>query len=285
MNGGQLQMLPIEASNGETVQIAYRFLKPTGNLPTFIWFCGFKSEMESVKAEALAKWAKEKGAGCLRFDYSGHGQSSGRFEDGTISRWLNEASEICSLALSAGPAVFVGSSMGGWIALLLNQQLAMAKTAHATPDAITNDEFTGSNSSQILTDEGVKAVTLIAPAWDMTRLIWDRASEEARSILRRDGVYVRPSAYSEDPYIITKALIDDGAEHQLAYGSMEVRAPVRILHGCEDPDIPWQHSLDLMDALDCRDVRLTLIKDGEHRLSRPQDLNLLFTTLEEFLGN
>ncbi len=119
----------------------------------------------------------------------------------------------------------------------------------------------------------------------MTRLIWDRASEEARAALLRDGVYVRPSAYSDDPYIITKALIDDGAEHQLANGPMEVRAPVRILHGCEDPDVPWRHSLGLMDALDCRDVRLTLIKDGEHRLSRPQDLNLLFTTLEEFLAD
>ncbi len=141
MNGGELQLLPVKAPNGEILQIAYRFLHPTGNAPTFIWFCGFKSEMESVKAEALAQWAELKGAGCLRFDYSGHGQSGGRFEDGTISRWLNEAAEICALALSAGPAVFVGSSMGGWIALLLNQQLAMARTKHATPAAITNDEF------------------------------------------------------------------------------------------------------------------------------------------------
>jgi pimeloyl-ACP methyl ester carboxylesterase len=280
MNGGELQLLPVKAANNKTTQIAYRFLLPKGDAPTFIWFCGFKSEMESTKAEALAAWAQTKGAGCLRFDYSGHGQSGGRFEDGTISRWLDEAAEICALALAAGPAVFVGSSMGGWIALLLCRRLAMAGMTHTAPTAITD---TSSNAAQIVTDEGVKAVTLIAPAWDMTRLIWDRASAEARAALLRDGVYRSPSVYSEEPYIITKALIDDGARHCFGAGPIKLRAPVRILHGCQDPDVPWRHSLGLIEALECADVRLTLIKDGEHRLSRPQDLHLLFTVLEEFL--
>jgi pimeloyl-ACP methyl ester carboxylesterase len=259
MNGGELQMLPVRSAAGETLSLAYRFLRASGNAPTFLWFCGFKSEMESIKADALAAWAAERGAGCLRFDYSGHGQSGGRFQDGTISRWLDEAAEISSLALSGGPTVFVGSSMGGWIALLLARRLAAQG---------------GSN---------LKAVTLIAPAWDLTRLMWERAPEEARNALVRDGVYIRPSVYSDEPYEIRKTLLDDGANHFFGQGPVSIHAPVRILHGQRDPDVPWQHSVALMDVLDGEDMRLTPVKDAEHRLSRTQDLALLFATLEEFI--
>ncbi len=259
MNGDELQLLPHSAPGEPAVSIAYRYRKPKENKPTFVWFCGFRSEMESLKANAVSQWAQENGAGCLRFDYSGHGNSGGRFEDGTIGAWLAQAAAVYEHALSGGPAVFVGSSMGAWIALLLARRLA-------------------SNASRQL-----KGMILIAPAWDMTRLFWERAPAEARESIARAGVYYRPSACGDGDYAITKALIEDGERHLLGSGPVPLTVPIRILHGCQDPDVPWRHSLALLDVVACPDMRLTLIKDGEHRLSRPQDLALLFTALLEFL--
>jgi pimeloyl-ACP methyl ester carboxylesterase len=216
--------------------------------------------MESQKAGEVSRWTGEAGAGCLRFDYSGHGRSAGRFEDGTISAWLDEAAAVYSAALKPEEtAVFAGSSMGGWIALLLAQRLA--KEGRPLP----------------------KAIVLIAPAWDMTRLIWNRLPAEARAAIERDGMFYRPSPYGEEAYPITKALLDDGALHLFGEGPIAIDAPVRILHGAQDPDVPWRHSLGLMDMMAAQDVRLTLVKDGEHRLSRPQDLALLRAALSEFL--
>jgi pimeloyl-ACP methyl ester carboxylesterase len=277
------------------VPIAYRFQKPKENEPTFVWFGGFKSEMASVKASALASWARENGAGCLRFDYSGHGKSGGRFEDGTISAWLGQAAAICAHALEGTPAVFVGSSMGGWIALLL------ARLAEVPPHSVSLAE--GREDVRTILDENsrvpsplgekdrmrgdlapnLKGVALIAPAWDMTRLFWEHATAEIRGTVVRDGVYYRPSAYGDGPYAITRALIEDGERHLFGAGPIPLSVPIRILHGCQDPDIPWRHSLALLDAAACPDMRLTLIKDGEHRLSRPRDLALFFSTLSEFL--
>lgn len=261
MNSEELQLLPVGGGVcGEApIPIAYRFRKPEEDKPTFVWFCGFKSEMESVKAEALSAWTKGHGAGCLRFDYSGHGQSGGRFEDGTISAWLAQSAEICNFALSHGPVVFVGSSMGGWISLLLARQLSRGQLGL------------------------LKGIFLIAPAWDMTRLMWERASDEAREAILRDGVYYRPSAYSDDPYVITKHLLDDGRMHLFSEQPVPIEVPTRILHGYQDPDVPWRHSLELVDALACQDVRLTLVKDAGHRLSRAEDLALLFTLMADFL--
>lgn len=264
MNYEELQLLPFTTVDGPVISIAYRFRKPKENKPVFVWFCGFKSEMESVKATALAEWASERGAGCLRFDYSGHGRSGGLFEEGTIRDWLAQASEVCKLA-RPWPMVFVGSSMGGWTALLLAREAA----ASGLPE--------GARPSRL------KSIALIAPAWDMTRLMWQRSSEEARAAIMRDGVYYRPSAYGDGPYAITKKLLDDGESHLFGKGPIPLDTPVRILHGRLDQDVPWRHSLDLLDVLHGSDIRLTLIKDGEHRLSRPQDLALLFTTLSEFL--
>ncbi len=259
MNGENLQMLMVEADTGPAVPIAYRFDKPQTGKPAFVWFCGFRSEMESLKASALAAWAKANGAGCLRFDYSGHGKSSGRFEDGTIGAWLAQAAAVCAHALQGTPAVFVGSSMGGWIALLLARQWSSRKASH------------------------LKGIALIAPAWDMTRLFWERATPEIRETILRDGVYLRPSAYDDGPYPITRALFEDGERHFLGGGPLALSVPIRIVHGCQDSDIPWRHSLALLEAAGCPDMRLTLVKDGEHRLSRPQDLSLLFSMLREFL--
>lgn len=128
----------------------------------------------------------------------------------------------------------------------------------------------------------LKGIVLIAPAWDMTRLFWERAPAETRESILRDGVYYRPSAYGDGPYAITKALIEDGERHLFGAGPVPLAVPIRILHGCQDPDVPWRRSLSLLDVIACPDMRLTLIKDGEHRLSRPGDLALLFTTLAEF---
>jgi pimeloyl-ACP methyl ester carboxylesterase len=257
MNGAELQLLPHCAPGEQPVSIAYRYRKPKENKSTFVWFPGFKSEMESVKASALDGWACANGAGCLRFDYSGHGKSGGRFEDGTISAWLAQAAAVYEHALAGMPAVFVGSSMGGWIALLLARRLDQT----AAPEGIV----------------------LIAPAWDMTRLFRERATDEARGAIMRESVYYRPSAYGDGPYAITKALIEDGRRHLFGHGPIPLSQPVRILHGCQDPDIPWRHSLRLLDIIGSPDMRLTLIKDGEHRLSRPRDLALLFVALGEFL--
>jgi pimeloyl-ACP methyl ester carboxylesterase len=257
MNGEELQFLPATGAGEPSVPIAYRFHEGSKSRPTYVWFCGFKSEMQSMKANALAGWAREHDAGCLRFDYSGHGQSGGQFEDGTIGAWLAQAAAVCRQVLR-GPAVLVGSSMGGWIALLLARGL--------------------------LPELGqLKGIVLIAPAWDMTRLLWERAPEEAREALLREGVYDRPSSYGDGPYAITKTLIDEGENHCFGPGPVPLGVPIRILHGCLDEDIPWRRSLALFDIVDCPDMRLTLVKDAGHRLSRPADLDLLFASLSEFL--
>src|SRR5208337_4476826 len=147
MNGEELQLLPVSAGSEGPVSIAYRFRKPKENQPTFVWFCGFKSEMESVKANALAAWARANGAGCLRFDYSGHGKSGGRFEDGTIGAWLDQAAAVCRHALCDGPAVFVGSSMGGWIALLLARRFYTEVPPHPSP--LPEGSGSGSQSGKL----------------------------------------------------------------------------------------------------------------------------------------
>ncbi len=139
MNGEDLQMLMPGAQGEPSVPIAYRFQKPKANKPIFVWFCGFKSEMESVKAEALSVWARDNGAGCLRFDYSGHGKSGGRFEDGTIGAWLSEANAVCAHTLEGAPVVFVGSSMGGWIALLLARMLGEVPPHFVSPPGGRDD--------------------------------------------------------------------------------------------------------------------------------------------------
>ena len=260
MNSEESQLLQVRKPDGATLSIAYRFQKPEQNRPAFVWFCGFMSDMSGLKAEELSRWTSAAGAGCLRFDYSGHGRSGGRFEDGTISAWLDEAAAVHDAALNEGtPAVFVGSSMGAWIALLLARRLATE--GRPMPEAMV----------------------LIAPAWDMTRLIWQRLPPEARAAIERDGVFYRPSAYGNGPYPITKTIIEDGENHILGAGPVALDVPIRILHGCQDADVPWQHSLGLVDVIAGSDIRLTLVKDGGHRLSRPQDLGALNSMLTEFV--
>ncbi len=233
--------------------LAYRRLRGTG--PGVVFLGGFHSDMTGSKAEYLHGWCAARGTPFLRMDYSGHGASGGRFVDGTIGRWAADA-EAALLALSDGPQVLVGSSMGGWIALLL----ALRHPAR------------------------VRGLVGIAPAPDFTEdLMWAEFPEEVRSAILRDGAWRRPSEYGE-PYPITRALIEDGRNHLLLGGRIAITAPVRILQGDADPDVPWRHALRLAAALDSQDVRVTLVKGGDHRLSSPRDLSLLGETLAALLG-
>ena len=233
----------------------------TGNLPSVLWLQGFKSEMISIKATALAEWTQRRGLPYVRFDYSGHGQSAGRFEDGTISRWLEETVAVFD-QVTAGPQIVVGSSMGGYLALLLIRKL-QARTNSVKPGRIAG-------------------LVMIAPAWDMTDLMWKKASDEARRAILEDGVWHRPSQYGE-PYPITRGLIEDGNGNLLGNEPWNPGCPVEIIHGRHDPDVPFAHSQHLAKVLIGSTINLTEVPDGEHRLSRPQDLELLFERIEALL--
>jgi esterase/lipase len=224
---------------------------------------GFKSDMKGTKAEALAQWARENGRSCLRFDYSGHGESSGDFTAGTISGWLEDSLAVFD-SEAKGPQVVVGSSMGGWLALLLARELRRRKAAGVAPAAT------------------VAGLVLIAPAIDFTEvLMWQRFPAKIRQEIETNGVWYRPSDYGE-PYPITRGLIEDGRKHLLLGGMIETGCPVRILQGVQDPDVPWNHAVALTSRLAQDDVVLTLVKDGDHRLSRPEDLERLMRAVAEF---
>jgi pimeloyl-ACP methyl ester carboxylesterase len=237
--------------------------------PGLVWLCGLKSEMTSTKAAAVAAWARAQGLACLRFDYSGHGASGGRFEEGTIGRWLEEA-EAAVRNLTQGPQILVGSSMGGYIALLLLRKL-LAVAGDASPD--TRHPTAVSEAARI------KALVLIAPAWDMTELIWANLPSAARRDIEEKGAFLRPSHYGDGPYPITRALIEDGRRHLIGTVPFDPGRPVHIVHGLQDPDVPWEHTLDLVAHLSGDWTRVEAVPDGEHRLSRPQDIALLLATI------
>jgi pimeloyl-ACP methyl ester carboxylesterase len=251
--------------------------------PGLVWLCGLKSEMTSTKATAVAEWARAQGLACLRFDYSGHGQSEGRFEEGTVSRWLEEA-EAAFRALAQGPQILVGSSMGGYIALLLLRRLMERQSAvggrqseeavDTTPDCRlpTADEAAR-----------VAALVLIAPAWDMTALMWERLPSSARREIEEKGVFLRPSRYGDGPYPITRGLIEDGRRHLIGSAPLDPGRPVHIIHGLQDPDVPWEHTLDLVAHLSGDWTRVAAVPDGEHRLSRPEDIALLLGIIGELV--
>lgn len=237
-----------------------------GQNPTVVFLPGFKSDMLGSKAEAVLAHCQTKrqaqgqgqahGQAVLRFDYSGHGQSQGRFEDGTIGRWLTDTLRVLD-ALTTGPLVLVGSSMGGWLALLA----ALARPTR------------------------VQALLLIAPAPDFTAWgIEAHLTAADRKMLNEQGMIIQPSEYGPKPYCITKALIEDGRLHLLLGRPIEFAGPVRILQGQQDSDVPWQTAITLMQQLRSPDVRVQLIKDGDHRLSRPQDIALLCQTLDELIA-
>src|SRR3954447_4662297 len=225
--------------------------------PAVVWLGGFRSDMRATKAEALDEWAAECGRAFVRFDYSGHGESSGRFEEGTISRWLEDALAVLDRFVLGRP-VLVGSSMGGWLALLATRALRQSDS-----------------------DRSPAGLVLIAPAVDFTeRLMWDAFPEAVRDAIRREGVHHQPSAYSSEPTPITRALIEDGRRHRLFGAPIATGCPVHILQGMLDPDVPWRHALELTEHLPGENTALTLVKDGDHRLSRPQDIQRLIGAVE-----
>lgn len=235
----------------DNLRLAYRVVH--GSQPTVVWLGGFHSDMTGTKAQVLADQARATGGGYLRFDYFGHGESDGAFEDGVISRWREDALAVID-DLTEGPLVLVGSSMGGWLACL---------AAIARPDR-------------------VKALVLVAPAPDFTeKLMAPELSEEARAAIAREGRWIRPSEYDDGGYPITRALLEDGARWSILPGPVPIDVPTRILQGGSDPDVPWTHALELANALNADDVVFTLVKDGDHRLSRPQDLERLVAAVAE----
>jgi len=227
--------------------------------PGLFWLGGFKSDMKGTKAAALSQWARENGRACTRFDYSGHGESGGDFGAGTIGRWLEESLTVFE-AYAEEPQVVIGSSMGGWLALLLLRELRRRKEAKAS----------------------AVGLVLIAPAVDFTEvLMWQRFPPKVKNEIETSGVWLRPSEYGE-PYPITQRLIEEGRNHLLLGGMIETGCPVRILQGVQDPDVPWNHAVALTSRLAQDDVVLTLVKDGDHRLSRPEDIERLTKAVAEF---
>jgi len=216
--------------------------------------------MQGSKAAALDRWALQQGRAIVRFDYSGHGESGGEFAEGTIGRWLEESLAVFD-AFCRGRQVVIGSSMGAWLALLLTRELAGCR------------EGAGS----------VTGLVLVAPAVDFTEeLMWKRFPPEAKRAIEQAGRWMRPSEYSAEPYLITRGLIEDGRRHLLLAGMIETGCPVRILQGVQDTDVPWPHAVELTARFAQDDVVLTLVKDGDHRLSRPEDIERLIAAVAEF---
>lgn len=233
--------------------IAYH--RRAGRSPGVIFLGGFMSDMTGTKARALDAFCAAEGQAFLRFDYFGHGASSGDFAQGTIGRWREDAIAVLD-TLSEGPQVLVGSSLGGWLMLLL---------ALARPGRIAG-------------------LVGIAAAPDATEaLMWQRLPPPAQEAILATGAVRIPSAYAAEGYLITRKLIEEGRRHLLP-SAIPVEAPVRLIHGMADADVPWQTSLALAPRLAAADVQVTLVKDGDHRLSRLEDLALLYRTLAPLLG-
>jgi pimeloyl-ACP methyl ester carboxylesterase len=255
MNLSETAMDVIDVENpcgGEPWRIARRLRTATGKGdggPGLVWLGGFASDMESTKAGFLDAWAQERGRAFLRFDYSGHGASEGRFEDGCIGDWLEQTAALFDRS-TKGPQIVVGSSMGGWIALLLARRLAEKKESHR-----------------------LAGLVLLAPAVDFTEeLMWRNLDEATRREIMEKGAWMRASQYSVTPTPITRRLVEDGRNHLLLGGIIRAHARIHILQGMADPDVPWRHALTLVEHLSADPVTLTFVADGDHRLSRPEDL-------------
>ncbi len=240
-------LLLLQRENG--VNIAYH--ANAGVNPTIVFLGGFMSDMTGTKATALETHCRDHRRAFVKFDYRGHGASDGRFRDGTIGRWLQDSLDIID-HITNGSLILVGSSMGGWISLL---------AALARP-------------------ERVKAVIGLAAAPDFTNDIWTSLSESQKREMKTQGFIEQPSDYSDEPYVITRDLIEDGASHCLLNAPIALRCPVRLIQGMQDTDVPWTTALRIVERLESDDVTVTLVKSGDHRLSEPADLKRLMETVE-----
>lgn len=236
----------LEVGEGDERRRLALLSQPGAGTPV-VWLGGFRSDMRATKAEALAQWADDTNRPFLRFDYAGHGESGGDFARWTLSHWLEDALAVIG-ARCASPPILVGSSMGGWLALLAARHLLGTTMAPA-------------------------GLVLIAPAVDFSEdLMWAQMPKAIQETILRDGVWMRPSEYSPEPTPITRALIEDGRRHLMFGSEIRTGCPVHILQGMKDPDVPWRHALKLVEHLSGDAVVLTLIKDGDHRLSTAQDI-------------
>ncbi len=237
-------------------KIAYQQQDPEASGLGVVFCGGFRSDMTGTKAQALAQWASARATAFTRFDYFGHGASTGAFTDGTMSYWRGDIPHVLD-EVCAGPQILVGSSFGGWLSLMAALQRP----------------------------EKVVGLVLIAPAVDMTeRLMWDRFSDKAREKLMREGLIYDPSEYDPEGYPISKALIEDGRQHLMLAQKIKLDIPVRILHGQKDDAVPWQLSLELAEQLTSQDVELQFLKDGDHRLSEPAQIDKILAMLEGLLA-
>jgi len=248
----------------ETIDVdgdAIAVLARPGASPGIVWLGGYRSDMTGTKAEALDRWAAATGHACLRHDYSGHGASGGAFADRTISKWLRQSLVVFE-RFSTSPQILVGSSMGAWIALRMVQELRQAGEG-----------------------DRVAGLALVAPAPDFTVELMEPAlSEEHKRQLAERGYMEEHSDYSPEPNIYTRALFEDGRNNRVMEGLIETGCPVHILQGMADPDVPYTHAEKLMRHLPMSDVTLSLIRDGDHRLSRPQDIAMLISAVEGLVG-
>lgn len=240
---------PETLSLSSNIRLAYHKSNAQGdglNRPGLIFLGGYNSDMTGTKAQFLADWASRRGAAFVRFDYRGHGASSGRFRDHCVGDWADDAAEVLH-RLTEGPQIIIGSSMGGWIALLLARRFPVR----------------------------IAGMIGIAAAPDFTRWRWELFTEAQRQTIIDNGMIELPSQYSDNPYIYTHRLFQDGSDHLVLTEPLHLHFPVRLLHGTADPDVPCKLSMDLMEHITCPDATLTLVKDGDHRLSDERDLDLL----------
>lgn len=240
----------LDRPDGEQIAFIRRDAQP--GKASVLWLGGFKSDMNGTKALALDAWAQATGRGLLRFDYFGHGKSSGDFEDGTIGRWREDALAVID-ELTSGPQILVGSSMGGWISLLAAKERASR----------------------------LAGMLLIAPAPDFTSaLMWPGFSEEVRQTIKTTGRFEEPSPYDDETFIVTKTLIEEGENWSVLGQPIFFDGPVRILQGARDESVPWDHARKCLDVLTSEDMVFTLIKSGDHRLSSGPELTRLISTAE-----
>ncbi len=248
--------LPLEwmtVSGGREIAMRRR----SGQGTPIVWIGGFRSDMKSTKALAIDEFAARQNLQMIRFDYTAHGESPGVFEECGISDWLDDTLAILDTLGEAKP-VLVGSSMGGWLTLLAVRERAKRNR----PDP--------------------KALVLIAPAVDFTEeLMWAEFDDEIKTQIKRNGVYHQPSAYGE-PYPITRHLIEDGRKHLMFGSVIDPRAPVAILQGMHDDAVPYTHATKLLEHMPQSDCSISFVKDGDHRLSQPEDIELLLRTVEQF---
>ncbi len=256
-------METIDVGDGEAarrIAVRHRAARNAGS-PGLVWLGGFRSDMEGTKAVELDRLAEAEGIACTRHDYSGHGASGGAFVDGTISRWLEESLAVFE-RFTKGPQILAGSSMGGWIALRMLQEL-------------------GRRGAR----DRIGGLLLLAPAPDFTvELMEPELTDAQKRDLETKGRFEEPTPYGPEPDVYTRALFEDGRKNRVLDGIIDTGCPVHIIQGMADPDVPYRHALRLVDHLPSDDVVLTLVRDGDHRLSRPEDIERMRSALENLIA-